>query len=421
MKSKYDFYFDEQKNLICHVQCLEVDMYIKNNQAKKMLKSFDRDDMNIKVFQNYIRISNESTSIKITDLKLFVKGHFDQYIPKLYKKIWEATKEYRRKEAMKKSKHNIKLGVTTGTIAITSLFLVGALSKNISDKQKETISKNSTEITLEQELEGENIHSLQMVNNIPDKELNNNLLEIVEPVKTISNENTYAFASGNNTHTVYLDFELSTDYKKKEQGLEYLEIAEWCSEKWGISSNAILMYLTQESAGREANLMQISWEQWEGKPIRVYNFRDNIYETFLLTNNPTEEEKFKYTCITEEDLKNPKTNISIGCILLRKSFEMMNYHFMAGLQCYNLGVGNMEKVFQKTFEETGQSKEEILMNQSNITFYDYTNIAGQGDPKYLSNVFAFMDEYGDTVTFKHLVNGEVVEENIQVFQQQKII
>lgn len=72
------------------------------------------------------------------------------------------------------------------------------------------------------------------------------------------------------------------------------------------------MYLTQESAGRGDNLMQIVWDKWVGKTIRVYNFRDNVYVTFLLTNNSTAEEQAKYTCITEEDLKNPKTNISIG-------------------------------------------------------------------------------------------------------------
>lgn len=79
----------------------------------------------------------------------------------------------------------------------------------------------------------------------------------------------------------------------------------------------------------------------------------------------------------------------------------------------------MNKVFKKIFEETGQSKEKILSDQSNISSYDYTNIVGQGDHKYLSNVFDFMDGYGDNITFKHLVNDKVVEENIQFFQQQQ--
>lgn len=180
--------------------------------------------------------------------------------------------------------------------------------------------------------------------------------------------------------------------------------------------------MTQESAGKEENLMQIEWERWASdEPIRAYNFLDQKYETFLLKNNPTEEEKAKYTCITQEDLKNPKTNMSIGCVLLRKSAEYMNYHIMATLQCYNLGYGNMDDVFKKLEEETGQTKDEVLSDQSNISFYDYTYVPGKGDPNYLSNVFQFIDEYGDEITFKHLQNGKVVEEKIHVYNDEHIL
>lgn len=181
------------------------------------------------------------------------------------------------------------------------------------------------------------------------------------------------------------------------------------------------MQMTQESAGNEENLMQIVWDKWAEDPIRAYNFRDNTYETFLLTNNPTEEQKANYTCITQNDLKNPKTNMSIGCVLLRKSAEYMDYHIMAALQCYNLGPGNMDKIFDKIKEETGQTKEEILSDQTNITFYNYTYVPGEGDPNYLSNVFQFIDEYGDSITFKHLQNGEVVEEKIHVYNEEHIL
>lgn len=107
--------------------------------------------------------------------------------------------------------------------------------------------------------------------------------------------------------------------------------------------------------------------------------------------------------------------MSIGCVILRNSAEAMDYHIMAALQCFNLGIGNMDKIFDKIEEETGQTKEEILSDQSNISFYDYTYVPGEGDPEYLSNVFQFIDNYGDIVTFKHLQNGEVIEEKIRVY------
>lgn len=415
MNTIYTYQFDNTGTFLCTVTNKNKTFQLKEKKAIESLQlldtiSFDK----IQVFKHSIRLYKEKSEIHLSDLDLFIEKQLDQYIPKLYQKIEKSLKDYLYKNAKKKKKQNKTLStvskVTMGAI-LTAIILSNMSIKTEGEGLSEPLELETNLINQENPLELNSIENITKENNTTQKQIEKTYENDLKEVNPIATPN-----QGNN---VYLNYEKTNDLVKKEYAFqEYEKLANWCGEKWGISPNLILMLLTQESAGKEENLMQIEWQQWAGKPISAYNFRDNQYESFLLTNNPTAEEKAKYMCITENDLKNPKTNISIGCVLLRKSAEAMNYHIMAALQCYNLGIGNMEGIFQKTFEETGQRKEEILSDQSNLSFYDYTFLPGQGDPKYLSNIFQFIDEYGDEITFRHLQNGEEVEETIYVYNKQ---
>ena len=46
---------------------------------------------------------------------------------------------------------------------------------------------------------------------------------------------------------------------------------------------------------------------------------------------------------------------------------------------------------------------------------------GEGDPNYLKNVLQFIDDYGEEIIFKHLENGQIVEEKIKVFSSKKAL
>lgn len=333
-------------------------------------------------------------------------------------------------EAKKKQKQNKKLNPQNKIFKVTigatlMMVLLSSISLKTEDgKINESTSIETDSLNQENSFEENNTFSIPKEDIVETEnrieESNVQMQTTKEMQSPLEEENLSAMQ--NQENIVYLNYTKTDDLIKKEHAFEkYEELANWCGEKWGMSPNLILMQMTQESAGNEENLMQIVWNKWAEKPIRSYNFRDNKYETFLLTNNPTEEQKANCTCITQNDLKNPKTNMSIGCVLLRKSAEYMDYHIMAALQCYNLGPGNMEKIFDKTREDTGQTKEEILSDQTNITFYNYTYVPGEGDSNYLSNVFQFIDEYGDSITFKHLQNGEVVEETIHVYNEEHIL
>ncbi len=430
MKTIYTYHFNNDGEFLCTVERNGTNFEVKKIQAIESLRLLDTIAFSqIKVFKHSIRLYKDNSEIQLRDLDLFVKNKLDQYIPKLYQKIEEALKEYLCKEAKKKQKKNKFLIKGNSQVKIfkatMGAVLMATLLSSMSVKaEKEPSIAKANLLEIENIENNEYFHTEENETNL-DSTIEDNLREessVQNQIITTTPIETNLTSIQNQENRVYLDYRKTNDLVKKECTFnEYQDLANWCGEKWGISSNLILMLLTQESVGKEENLMQIEWSMWAGKPIRVFNFRDHQYETFLLTNQPTEEEKAKYTCITEEDLKNPKTNISIGCVLLRKSAEAMNYHIMASLQCYNLGIGNMEKIFDKTREETGQTKEEVLSDQSNLSFYDYTSLPGEGDPNYLSNVFQFIDEYGDSISFKHLQNGEVVEEKIQVYSDQQTL
>ena len=67
--------------------------------------------------------------------------------------------------------------------------------------------------------------------------------------------------------------------------------------------------------------------------------------------------------------------------------------------------------------QTDKTKEELLSDQTNLSFYDYTYFSGEGDPNYLKNVLQFIDDYGEEIIFKQLENGQIVEEKIKVFSR----
>lgn len=427
MKTIYTYHFTANGTFTCTVENKEKKFSLKEEKAIESLKLLDTVPFSrLQVYKHSVHLQVENAEIHLRDLDLFAENQLDANIPQMYKKIEVAMKNYLREEAKKKTKKNRSSGTKTIVKATMGAILTATLlaSIKLNAEADKVIQTNVTVVDIptwealpKEDIDSSNIDEKTETTEEIVLEENTEETNLTLENNTDSSKNIESVQ--NQENVVYLNYRKTDDLAKKEYSFKtHKELANWCGEKWGMSPNLILMQATQESGGMEENLMQIVWEKWASdEPIRAYNFRDSKYETFLLKNNPTEEEKAKYTCITEEDLKNPKTNMSIGCVLLRKSAEYMDYHIMAALQCYNLGYGNMDAVFQKMEAETGQTRDEILSDQTNLSFYDYTYVPGEGDPYYLSHIFQFIDEYGDEITFKHLQNGEVVEERIRIFNQ----
>ena len=68
----------------------------------------------------------------------------------------------------------------------------------------------------------------------------------------------------------------------------------------------------------------------------------------------------------------------------------MDNHFLAGLQCYNMGIGNMNKILNGYSYATGKTIEEILSNQNDKGWMEYRYLAYGGDKHYIEHVFSWI-------------------------------
>lgn len=408
------------------------ELLINDKDISRFLRTIDRIKFkSIRVHKNNLRLVSDDEEVIIQDIRKFSEENGFSKIPSIALQAKSTIAKYNREHAKNKRRKNVSFGsrkiITTGIVAgilIATPFLTKALLNNNEINQEQAIGDLSIDkfdsliaITQQDDLVNYTVDDLKY--DLEESEFIQDAVEIGE-TQLIDQINDQLVAETNNS--AYLNYQLSTDIEKREHAYnKYHDLVERFSAKWGMSFNLVMAILTQESGGYKTNLMQIEFDKWDEEIIKVYNFEDNRYDYFVLTNDPDKWAGQNVTCITEKDLDNPVTNISIGCVLLRKAAEYMDYHVLAAVQCNNLGKGNMDDVLEYTALETGQTIEEILADQQNISFYQYTYIANTGDPEYLSNVFAFLNDYGDVITFKHLgENNEIIEEEISIFSTQQL-
>lgn len=202
---------------------------------------------------------------------------------------------------------------------------------------------------------------------------------------------------------------------------KYGDIVEEKANKWGVDPNLAMAILTQESRGADTtNIMQIGFGVWQGEPFRVYDFENDKYVDILLTNDPVLYNSDKYLTINQEDLKNPSTNISIGNAMLQYSLRCMDYDIPAGSQCYNYGPTAMNnKVFAEAYTNTFRTKDDLLHDQYDFSFMNYTYAYDKGDNDYFYHISRFFNPEKETITVKEKdINGVTV---LHEFEYQKLI
>lgn len=207
--------------------------------------------------------------------------------------------------------------------------------------------------------------------------------------------------------TIYIEHGYSLDDDRYINVTEnYMDAIKIAAEDWGLDANLLLAILTQESGGKVSNKMQICFSANEGGTFKVFNVKKGQYVTFKFSNDPSEVSHDNYVVVRKADLDDPSYNIYIGAMMLKANIQIMDNHLFAGILSYNQGIGNMNKIFRETMKYTGVSKEDILSDQTNISFYEYAYASHQGDKYYLDNIFQFFD--GDVITYqKNNEDGEI--------------
>lgn len=244
-----------------------------------------------------VQVSN--TAIRLTSgEKTFVIRNFDKFyemelyslMPDVMKKIKKGISKFQRQKFSEKVVQNLKV---PAEVVVASALLVSLLM-GVNKGKNNTITPPIPESTSPIGIETDGDYDGLM------DELDEDQLQTINTVdEAIKQEdektNTQSsIISDLEKETAHLDVQNMSDSEKAQYVNEtYGETIEYYAEKWGLSSNLVTSMLTQESGGRETNLMQIQFYSWEEEPIMVYNFYENKYETFILTKDTSKRALIK--------------------------------------------------------------------------------------------------------------------------------
>lgn len=397
MKIKYNFDFTSDGRFRCvKVDGLKAKIYYGDNALKLFEKKGKTKYTKVNTTDESIVLINPKSKVTINDLdKIYSYGYIG-YLKRNFKFIVNSVEENQKKrhayELIRQNKRKlIGSASSLAIIALATTLAFGSL-KNTNAPELDN------PVIDEYDIEEDNITVDQSfsIGSIVDNVYEDENQELIDELEEESNQDLINQLNQdlNESYTLNLRKSNTPDLKKAEDAKNFIDTIEKYSNKWGISPNLILAILTQETGGYVSNLMQIEFNQWIDMPLTEYDFTNQRYQTIVLTDNPKKYNGKGYTVITREDLKNKITNISVGCVILRSSVKYMNYNIAAGIQCYNFGPGAMEIVLRACSKDTGVSVGEILSDQTNSTFMDFTDVMpdNYGDHEYLYNISKYLDD-----------------------------
>lgn len=389
--TNYKFYLNNNGELCCIKTHCEKRIEFSSFDAERLLRKFDCCSFkHIEVTRRNMSFDTEYGKVDFINYKEIINEFGNSMLIQTLPKIHKFLRYSQRKKHETKSIRNLKImgiKVAVGTLTMTSLISIS----HANEKKHGVFSSNENEMNAEIDYD----NSIPLPDNVS--------LDYKE-------ENIFDSSNTAGQDITHLDFSNDRYSSTGEYAYNtYYSIVDVCAKQRGISPSLVIALLTQESAGLDSNLMQIQFSSWEDQVLCSYDFSSNIEQKYVLTNHKEKYNGKDIICISKEDLKNSMTNISVGCILLMESFKSMNYHIGAGIQCYNLGVGNMRKVLAQTAFSTGVSIEDILSNQSNLDFMDYTGIVRCGDPEYLNHVLRYMENVEDGIDIKYVDEKGIVQ------------
>lgn len=388
---EYYFFFNDNNEFMCEITEGEEQTELTEQEAIDELIAINETNFDhVRASNRLIRLNSEDTSVIISDLQDFYSYGYSEYIPDIMERVNKAIAKHQKDKHRNEVVRNLKVTcgkVACGTLIVTLLgTAAGALHK------QHTNSNNFTNNIATEDFINEIPINLETVSDNFDEEYD----QMIDELETVVDE----YTESQNTiieekpiDTAYLRYDDLTNTNTYIGAYEdYYSIVEKYANKWGISPNIIMAMLTQESAGKKVNLMQIQFDSWHDQVLTEYDFVNGRYQSIVLTDTPEKYAGQNITVITREDLNNKVTNISVACVILRYCLEQMDFNVLAAIQAYNLGCPNMDKVMAETSRNVGISVDDLLSDQTNTEFTNYTHIVDCGDPNYVTNVFRYLTD-----------------------------
>ena len=413
---EYYFFFNDNNEFMCEITEGEEQTELTEQEAIDELIAINETNFDhVRASNRLIKLNSEDTSVIISDLQDFYSYGYSEYIPDIMERVNKAIAKHQKDKHRNEVIRNLK--VTCGKIACGTLIVTllgtaaGALHK------QHTNSNNFTNNIATEDFINEIPINLETVSDNFDEEYD----QMIDELETVVDE----YTESQNTiieekpiDTAYLRYDDLTNTNTYIGAYEdYYSIVEKYANKWGISPNIIMAMLTQESAGKKVNLMQIQFDSWHDQVLTEYDFVNGRYQSIVLTDTPEKYAGQNITVITREDLNNKVTNISVACVILRYCLEQMDFNVLAAIQAYNLGCPNMDKVMNETSRNVGISVDDLLSDQTNTEFTNYTHIVDCGDPNYVTNVFRYLTDGEITIQILN-EDGSVSSLVIGVAQKQ---
>ena len=281
----------------------------------------------------------------------------------------------------RKNKHTGKKIIATG---LTLLVLAGCASNLLKkETQVNDLFYNQTQI-VQDETKDDFMGDLDNTNDSSKTQFElENTLNILPNKQTQTNLSII-----DDEETIHLDYEDWSDSKKAYiTRAYYSQMITKYANMYGLDPDLVIAVATQESRsgihttvmdpGGATGLMQIQNSVWVGNDVSAYNFETGKVETLK---------------VTKERIQDVSYNIRIGCMILQNTMEYMKYNTLAGIQCYNMGYGNMMKILNACSKDTGRSVDEILKDVNNTNWMNYRKIITVGEKEYVERVLSWMGE-----------------------------
>ena len=180
----------------------------------------------------------------------------------------------------------------------------------------------------------------------------------------------------------------------------YANIIKDAAERVGLPEGIIKDPIKHESSGGDdSNIMQVEVNAWLDQEISCYDYKEQRFTSYVLTEHPENHQRIK-NIITPEMLNDPRININFGANALKWCIVNSRNNLPVGVTLYNGGWYQvMEKTIPNTAKALGITTNEVLDNESDLTFLNYIDYPeGWGDEEYFLHVMGKATD-GDTFDY----------------------
>jgi hypothetical protein len=224
----------------------------------------------------------------------------------------------------------------------------------------------------------------------------------VETQKPIDSENVKLLGKEDNIKYLNMSFEDRTSFDKAVNCKNnYGELISKVAKRYGVDPKIMLAIATQERGSHSAEIdqgggvgiMQIQYSVWVNKDIKAYNFETKKYETLH---------------ITDTNIRDLETNISISAMYEQNNLKATNYNVPASLVSYNWGQGAAQSKIKSYATECGKTYNDELLS-SDTGFLQKFNISiGNGKyDNYADMVLSYLDTNEDIQNLKLNDDGSI--------------